>query len=178
MPSFDDWYVVVCSNIRFRAIKTAVTFRTDSAYSGLFFHNLSLSKYIYPLYQSAIFSRKALLGTARAHGLGVFVAEAAGACDFLGEYVGELVSSAEGHRRGGTYDALGVIYLATLSQTTIVNATRFGSRTKFINHSSDSPNLQMKLLSICGTIRAALFAARDLRSGEEVFVDYGYALDS
>jgi len=71
-----------------------------------------------------------------------------------------------------------VSYLATLSQTTIVDATRVGSRTKFINHSSDSPNLEMKLLSICGTILAALFAARDLSAREEVFFDYGYALDS
>ena len=119
-----------------------------------------------------------VLGVSRAHGLGVFVAEAAGAGDFVGEYVGELVSAAEGHRRGRAYDAVGVSYLATLSQTTIVDATRVGSRTKFINHSSNSPNLEMKLLSIGGTIRAALFAARDLSAGEEVFFDYGYALDS
>jgi len=119
-----------------------------------------------------------VLGVSRAHGLGVFVAEAAGAGDFVGEYVGEIVTAAEGHRRGRTYDALGVSYLATLSQTTIVDATRVGSRTKFINHSSNSPNLEMKLLSIGGTIRAALFAARDLSAGEEVFFDYGYALDS
>jgi len=119
-----------------------------------------------------------MLGVSRAHGLGVFVAEAAGAGDFVGEYVGELVSAAEGHRRGRTYDALGVSYLATLSQTTIVDAARVGSRTKFISHSSDSRNLQMKLLSIGGTISAALFAARDLSADEDVFFYYGYALDS
>jgi len=119
-----------------------------------------------------------VLGVSRARGLGVFVDEAAGAGDFVGEYVGELVSSAEGHRRGRTYDALGVSYLATLSQTTIVDATQVGSRTKFINHGSDSPNLEMKLLSTGGTIRAPLFAARDLSAGEEVVFDYGYALDS
>jgi len=33
-------------------------------------------------------------------------------------------------------------------------------------------------MSIGGTIRAALFAARDPRAGEQVFSDYGYALDS
>ena len=119
-----------------------------------------------------------VLGASRAHGLGVFVAEPAAAGDFVAEYVGELVSAAEGHRRGRAYDARGVSYLATLSRTTIVDATRVGSRSKFINHSSDSPNLLMKLLSIGGTIRAALFAARDLSPGEEVFFDYGYALDS
>jgi len=58
------------------------------------------------------------------------------------------------------------------------DATRVGSRAKFINHSSDSPNLQMKLLSIGGTIRVALFASRELVVGEEVFFDYGYALDT
>jgi len=119
-----------------------------------------------------------VLGVSRAHGLGAFVAEAAGAGDFVTEYVGELVSPAEGHLRGRLYDALGVSYLATASQSTIVDATRVGSRAKFINHSSDSPNLQMKLLSIGGTIRVALFALRDLVVGEEVFFDYGYALDT
>jgi len=119
-----------------------------------------------------------VLGASRAHGLGVFVAEAAAAGEFVGEYVGELVSAAEGHRRGRAYDARGVSYLATLSQTTIVDATRVGSRTKFINHSSDSPNMRMKLLNIGGTICAALSAARDMSPGQEVFFDYGYALDS
>jgi len=119
-----------------------------------------------------------VLGVSRAHGLGVFVAEAAGAGDFVTEYVGELVPPAEGHLRGRLYDALGVSYLASASQSTVVDATRVGSRAKFINHSSDSPNLQMKLLSIGGTIRVALFAVRDLVVGEEVFFDYGYALDT
>ena len=36
----------------------------------------------------------------------------------------------------------------------------------------------MKLLSIGGTIRVALFAVRDLVVGEVVFFDYGYALDT
>jgi len=119
-----------------------------------------------------------VLGVSLAHGLGVFVTEAAVAGDFVGEYVGELVSTAEGHRRGRTYDAVGVSYLATLSQTIIVDATRVGSRTKFTDHSFDSPNLQMKLLRIGRTIHAALFAARDLSAREEVFFDYGYARDS
>jgi len=35
-----------------------------------------------------------VLGASRAHGLGVFVAKAAAAGDFVGEYVGELVSGA------------------------------------------------------------------------------------
>jgi len=84
-----------------------------------------------------------VLGTPLAHGLGVFVAEAAGTGDVVRDDVGEVVSPAEGHRRGRTDDALGVSYLATLSQKTIVDAIHFGSRTQFINHSSASPNLQM-----------------------------------
>ena len=60
-------------------------------------------------------------------------------------------------------------YFASASQSTIVDATRVESRAKFINHSSDSPNLQMKLLSIGGTIRVPLFALRDQVVGEEVF---------
>jgi len=119
-----------------------------------------------------------VLGVSRAHGLGAFVAEAAVAGAFGTRYVGELVQPVEGHPCGRLYDASGVLYLASASQLTIVDAIRFGGLAKFINHSSDSTYLRMKLLIVEGTILAALFALRDLVVGEEVLFYYGYALET
>jgi len=117
-----------------------------------------------------------VLGRSGSHGLGVFAAQAASCGDLVGEYVGELVATAEGHRRGITYDAQQLRYLYSASEAVIVDATHVGSRTKFINHSSRSPNVQPRLLSIAGDIRVAFFAARPLAVGEELFFDYGYEL--
>ena len=119
-----------------------------------------------------------VLGRSAAHGLGVFVAQAASRGDFVGEYVGELVTTATGHSRGVIYDAQHVSYLYAASEAVIIDATHIGSRTKFINHSSLSPNVEPRLLSIGGDIRVAFFAARPLAVGEELFFNYGYELPS
>jgi len=51
-----------------------------------------------------------------------------------------------------------------------------GNCTKFINHSAASPNLEVKLLSVCGDIRVAFFATNALRPGEKQFFQYGYTV--
>jgi len=56
------------------------------------------------------------------HELGFFAAQAASCGDLVGEYVGELVSTAEGHRRGVTYDAQLLSHLYSASEAVIVDA--------------------------------------------------------
>jgi len=103
----------------------------------------------------------------------VFVFQASSRGDFVGEYVGELVTTATGHRRGVVYDAQRLSYLYAVSKGVMRDATHIGIRTKFINHSSLAPNVEPRLLSIGGDIRVALFAARPLAGGEELFFNYG-----
>jgi len=117
-----------------------------------------------------------VLGRSGSHGLGGFAAQTASCGDLGGDYVGELVTTAECHRRRITYDAQHLSYLYSAYEAVIVDATHVGSRTKFINHSSRSPNVQPRLMSIAGDIRVACFAARPLAVGEELFFDYGYEL--
>jgi len=119
-----------------------------------------------------------VLGRSAAHGLGVFVAQAASRGDFVSEYVGELVTTATGHSRGVIYDAQHVSYLYAASEAVNIDATHIGRRTKFINHSSLSSNVEPRLLSIGGDICVAFFAARPLAVGEELFFNYGYELPS
>jgi len=115
-----------------------------------------------------------VLGKSDTHGFGVFATERAGTGAFLEEYVGELVPHDEAHARGQVYDAVGVSYLYTLTQDVVLDATRVGSRMRYVNHSRARENLVPKLLSVCGYIRVGLFAARELLPGEERFFDYGY----
>ena len=117
------------------------------------------------------------LGRSEAHGFGLFAAERACQGDFVGEYVGEMVAHDDAHARGQVYDSFGVSYLYTLTRTVGLDACRVGSRMRYVNHSRKRANLQPKLLSICGYIRVALFALRNLTPGEELYFDYGYEED-
>ncbi|OSX75202.1 hypothetical protein BU14_0248s0008, partial [Porphyra umbilicalis] len=106
-----------------------------------------------------------LLGPSAAHELGVFAGEEVAEGAFVGEYTGEVLSLTEARSRGRTYDA---------ADTVVLDAMYCGNRTKFINHSVASSNLEVKLLSVCGDIRVASFATSALRPGEELFFHYGY----
>jgi len=117
-----------------------------------------------------------VLGRSDTRGFGVFAAERADTGDFVGEYVGELVPHDEAHARGRVYDAMGVSYLYTSTRDVVLDATRVGSRMRYVNHSQARASLVPKLLSVCGYIRVGLFAARERVPGEELFFDYGYAV--
>jgi len=69
---------------------------------------------------------------------------------------------------------VGVSYLYTLTRDVVLDATRVGSRMRYMNHSWARENLVPKLLSVCGYIRVGLFAARELVPGEELFFHYRY----
>jgi len=117
-----------------------------------------------------------LLGPSAAHGLGVFAGEEVAEGAFVGEYTGEVLSLTEARIRGRTYDAADMSFLFRTTKTVVLDAMYCGNRTKFINHSAASPNLEVKLLSVCGDIRVAFFATSALRPGEELFFHYGYTV--
>jgi len=118
---------------------------------------------------------RCVLGRSGAHGFGVFAAEPAAAGDFVGEYVGELVSNEEARARGRVYDAMGVSFLYSITKTVNIDAKYMGNRTKFINHrGKELANVEAKLLNVSGEIRVGLFAKTSVTPGEELFFDYGY----
>ena len=49
------------------------------------------------------------------HGFGLYIGEACSKGDFIGEYVGELVSDSEAGRRGAVYDKIEMSYLFDLN---------------------------------------------------------------
>lgn len=73
------------------------------------------------------------------HGWGLFAMEAIAAEEFVIEYVGEVIRKSVADHREKCYNASGIssIYMFGLDHETIVDATRCGNLSRFINHSCD-----------------------------------------
>ncbi|XP_068617326.1 histone-lysine N-methyltransferase SUV39H2-like isoform X1 [Battus philenor] len=99
---------------------------------------------------------------------------------FLCQYVGEVITFEEAEKRGREYDANGLTYLFDLDFNSVenpyvVDAAHLGNVSHFINHSCD-PNLGVwAVWADCldpNLPMLALFATRDIESGEEICFDY------
>lgn len=82
----------------------------------------------------------------------------------MAEYVGERISRREIARRSRDKRR---IYICAVDSYWAVDGRRFGNGTQFINHSCE-PNCFVKIIQ--GHI--LLFALRDIKSGEEILLDY------
>ncbi len=63
--------------------------------------------------------KRTLVGTSEVEGYGLFMGEDVGAKEYLGEYVAELISSAESERRGAIYNLRKSSYLFELNKRKI-----------------------------------------------------------
>ncbi|GLE07467.1 hypothetical protein PINS_up017778 [Pythium insidiosum] len=109
-------------------------------------------------------------------GWGLFVDEPVAKDEFVIEYIGEMVTQEEAERRGVVYDKLNRSYLFNLDSETVIDATRKGNKTRFINHSS-RPNCYSKIININSDYRIGIYALRDIPPHTELFFDYGYDKD-
>lgn len=73
------------------------------------------------------------------HGWGLFAMENIAAEEFVIEYVGEVIRKSVADHREKCYNASGIssIYMFGLDNETIIDATRCGNLSRFINHSCD-----------------------------------------
>ncbi|KAF8089889.1 hypothetical protein N665_0495s0035 [Sinapis alba] len=111
---------------------------------------------------------------------------------FICEYAGELLTTAEARRRQNIYDKLRSTQQSFSSALLVIrehlpsgqaclriniDATRIGNVARFINHSCDGGNLSTVLLRSSGALlpRLCFFAAKDIVAGEELSFSYGDA---
>jgi [histone H3]-lysine27 N-trimethyltransferase EZH2 len=100
-------------------------------------------------------------------GWGLYNKQALKKGDYIHEYVGEVISQEEAERRGRIYDKVNRSYLFNLTADFVVDASRKGNKTRFINHSA-KPNCSTRLMLVNGTMRIGLFAKEDIEAQSEV----------
>lgn len=124
-------------------------------------------------------------------GLGAVATRPIGKLEPIIEYVGELISLEEADRRELVYQGIpryhSDCYMFRLDNYRIIDATRCGSASRFVNHSCTPncvawpvflPVLRPTQFPRFQRQRAVvIFAARDIREGEELCYDYGFAPD-
>jgi SET domain len=92
-------------------------------------------------------SPQLLIGISTVSGWGIFTRRPLQTGDFVGKYVGEVMSQEEGERRGLIADEKERSYLFLMASDVSVDACRKGSKVRFINHSS-TPNVKPQSMYI------------------------------
>ncbi|WWC99299.1 hypothetical protein V866_006200 [Kwoniella sp. B9012] len=132
--------------------------------------NVNLQKGIFP---------KLRVGISEVSGYGVIADEHISKGRVIGEYVGEVISKAEGGRRDQINDQIGRQYIFSLNGDSDIDAGNYGNITRFINSGKgQSKNVTAKTMIINDEARIAFFAIRNIRKNEELRFDYGDDFDS
>ncbi|TKA34652.1 hypothetical protein B0A54_13796 [Friedmanniomyces endolithicus] len=83
-------------------------------------------------------TKRTVIGDSRIHGLGLYAGENVKRGEFVGEYKGELINSAETNRRGAVYAHQKLSYLFIVNESQEIDSTYFGTKIRFINHAAPS----------------------------------------
>lgn len=94
---------------------------------------------------------------------------------FIIEYVGEVLDNKLFEKRAKKYSENKNIhyYFMALKSNAIIDATKKGNISRFINHSCD-PNAETQKWTVNGELRVGFFSRKDIKQGEEITFDYQY----
>ncbi|CAL8129686.1 unnamed protein product [Orchesella dallaii] len=124
--------------------------------------------------------RKKALRFARSgiHEWGLFAAEPIAADDMVIEYVGQMIRPVVADLRETKYEARGIgsSYLFRIDLETIIDATKVGNLSRFINHSCN-PNCYAKVITIEGKKKIVIYSKQPIAVSEEITYDYKFPLE-
>ena len=121
-------------------------------------------------------SKRLIIGESQLAGFGAYTAEFIPKGGFIDEYLGELISHQEADRRGIVYDRRFLSFLFDLNKEWVLDAARFGNKSRFFNHAAtaqDGRNIEAKVCLVNSEHRIKMFALRDIKAGEELLFNYG-----
>lgn len=111
-------------------------------------------------------------------GLGVFSGTNIQRGDYIREYTGEILNETAAHIRGAVYDSKEHSYLFDLDGIYSVDATFLGNKTRFINHQSHkNENCETETWNVGGLSKIIITASKNIKKGEELYMDYRYSAD-
>lgn len=108
-------------------------------------------------------------------GYGLVASSMIPAGTFIMEYVGEVLNSRQFEKRATEYSKLmnAHYYFMALSSDCVIDATKRGNISRFINHSCD-PNAETQKWTVNGELRIGFFCTKDIALDEEITFDYQF----
>lgn len=94
---------------------------------------------------------------------------------FIMEYVGEVLNSKQFEKRANDYSKQmnAHYYFMALSSDCVIDATKKGNISRFINHSCD-PNAETQKWTVNGELRIGFFSKKQIMPDEEITFDYQF----
>jgi SET domain-containing protein len=109
------------------------------------------------------------------HGLGAFAAVDLPAGTKLGRYTGRRFTATQAASMD--WDST-LTYLFGLSDGTLIDGGRGGNETRHLNHACE-PNCEAREEhGARGRLELAIYTLREVRAGEELFLDYALTVDA
>ncbi|KAH9974853.1 hypothetical protein BJV74DRAFT_183098 [Russula compacta] len=110
-----------------------------------------------------------------AFGLGAFAVHKIRNAEFIGEYIGELISNTDDQREI-LRTHVGLNYSFKLDGLHNIDSARVGNETRYINHAEEKDaNAVARRKLVFGETRLGFYALRGIKAGEEVLFNYGDA---
>ncbi|CRH00840.1 SET domain protein, putative [Plasmodium relictum] len=113
------------------------------------------------------------------HGYGLYTCEFINEGEPVIEYIGEYIRNIISDKREKYYDKIeSSCYMFRLNENIIIDATKWGNVSRFINHSCE-PNCFCKIVTCDQNLKhIVIFAKRDIVAHEEITYDYQFGIES
>ena len=120
-----------------------------------------------------IFKKTRVSKSLLTEGAGLFAAEKIKKNELIGEYIGEVIEKEEVERRSIINIPFDRNYAFELDDFYDIDATKYGNKMRYINHSSFGyENCYARNVIVRGNVEILFYAKRDIQKGEEIYLDY------
>ncbi|XP_061586204.1 histone-lysine N-methyltransferase SETD1B-like [Cololabis saira] len=112
------------------------------------------------------------------HEWGLFAMEPISADEMVIEYVGQIIRQVIADMREQRYEeeGIGSSYLFRIDQDTIIDATKCGNLSRFINHSCN-PNCYAKIITVESQKKIVIYSRQPISVNEEITYDYKFPIE-